>query len=108
MPDDNTRILLDTYSRGARWYDAFVAAVTLGMQARLRTRLVNELDPRPGDVVLDLACGTGLNFPALERAVGPAGRIIGVDLSADMLTKAGSRVARSGWNNVAVCAACMM
>jgi len=35
-------------------------------------------------VVLDLACGTGLNFPALERAVGPAGRIIGIDLSADV------------------------
>jgi len=53
-----------------------------------------------GDVVLDLGCGTGLNFPLLVEAVGPDGRVIGLDRSADMLTVASRRVDRYGWKNV--------
>lgn len=34
--------------------------------------------------MLDLGCGTGLNFPLLVAAVGPTGRVIGLDRSVDM------------------------
>ncbi|MCG6970554.1 MAG: methyltransferase domain-containing protein [Gammaproteobacteria bacterium] len=46
----------------------------------------------PGGTVVDLGCGTGLNFPLLQQAVGPVGRVISVDLSAEMLARAGKRV----------------
>ena len=39
---------------------------------------------QPGDAVLDVACGTGLSFPLLEEAIGPAGRLVGVELSPEM------------------------
>jgi len=53
-----------------------------------------------GDRVVELGCGTGRNFPLLERAVGPAGAVIAVDLSETMLARARKRAARHGWSNV--------
>jgi SAM-dependent methyltransferase len=58
------------------------------------------LAPASGSVVLDVGCGTGLNFVGLEEAIGPRGRLIGIDLSSDMLSRAHERVQRHGWQNV--------
>ena len=55
---------------------------------------------RPGDVVVELGCGTGLNFALLQKAVGPTGKIVGVDLTAEMLDRARRRVDANGWKNV--------
>jgi SAM-dependent methyltransferase len=46
---------------------------------------VAELGLRPGQSVLDAGCGTGRALPPLRRAVGPAGRVIGADLTPEML-----------------------
>jgi SAM-dependent methyltransferase len=51
-------------------------------------RAVAELDPPPGGAVLDAACGTGRALPALRAAVGPAGRVVAVDLTPEMLAEA--------------------
>ncbi|EFE85291.1 predicted protein, partial [Streptomyces albidoflavus] len=42
---------------------------------------VRALGPRPGDAVLDAGCGTGRALPALRAAVGPAGTVLGADLT---------------------------
>ena len=49
-----------------------------------------------------MACGTGLNFPLLEKAVGPGGRIVGVDLTDAMLARAQDRIKANGWSNVSL------
>jgi SAM-dependent methyltransferase len=49
---------------------------------------VTDLGPRPGDRVLDAGCGTGRALPHLREAVGPAGTVIGVDLTPEMLAEA--------------------
>lgn len=54
----------------------------------------------PGDTVVELGCGTGENFPLLRAAVGPQGRVIGVDLTDAMLREARERVRAAGWDNV--------
>ena len=58
------------------------------------------LDLRRGQHVLDLGCGTGLNFPGIQSRIGSSGRITGIDADAAMLGRARSRVARKGWSNV--------
>jgi demethylmenaquinone methyltransferase/2-methoxy-6-polyprenyl-1,4-benzoquinol methylase len=58
------------------------------------------LDLKPGDRVLDLACGTGLNFPHLRELVGEQGQVIGVDLTPAMLDIARRMIVAKGWKNV--------
>jgi SAM-dependent methyltransferase len=65
-----------------------------------RRQVVARLAPLPGEVILDVGCGTGLNFRAIREAIGPSGRLIGVELSPRMLDVARARIARHGWTNV--------
>jgi len=65
-----------------------------------RRMAVERLDPRPGQTVVELCCGTGINFDLLQRRVGPTGRIIGVDMTRGMLDQARRRVQKRGWKNV--------
>jgi len=53
-----------------------------------------------GDTVVDIGCGTGLNFALLQDVIGPEGQIIGVDLSDAMLDQARQRVTEYSWKNV--------
>lgn len=79
------------YGVGARWYDVLSGErLVYGAGRRIS---IGMLDLSPGDIVVDLGCGTGLNFPLLARAVGPEGLIVGVDRSADMLAQARRRAA---------------
>lgn len=54
----------------------------------------------PGDAVLDLGCGTGLNLPLLLDAVGPAGTVVALDASPAMLARAAARVTAHRWTGV--------
>jgi S-adenosylmethionine-diacylgycerolhomoserine-N-methlytransferase len=76
---------------------------TLGerwLYAAARRRAIDLLRLTPGATVVDIACGTGLNFPLIEERIGPSGTLIGVDLTAAMLRRASACVQRSGWSNV--------
>ena len=66
----------------------------------LRREVVGMLGLVHGETVLDVACGTGLSLPLLREAVGPDGRVFGVEMSPDMMNRARDRVSRAGWSNV--------
>src|SRR5512139_943761 len=66
----------------------------------LRKKTVDRLELRAGGRVLEVGCGTGRNFRSLCEAVGPSGRVYGVDLSMGMLRQLESQRRRYGWNNV--------
>ncbi len=87
--------LAPAYGRDADRYDA-----RTGSFAQYRRAVVDLLPLRPGDVVLDVGCGTGLCFPLLQERIGPTGRLVGVDAAAPMLDLAAARVADAGWDNV--------
>ena len=67
---------------------------------RYRRSTVSSLGLDRGGTVVDLGCGTGLNFRLLEEAVGPTGTIVGIDLTDAMLDRARARVRSAGWKNV--------
>jgi demethylmenaquinone methyltransferase/2-methoxy-6-polyprenyl-1,4-benzoquinol methylase len=81
--------------RRLRGYDAAAQRTMM-----LRREAVALLALKPGDTVLDVACGTGLMLGALRDAVGPKGRVVGVEASSEMITRARSRVIAADWNNV--------
>jgi SAM-dependent methyltransferase len=55
---------------------------------------------RPGDAVLDLCSGAGASAIPAANAVGPQGRVLGVDVTAPLLDLARERAAREGLANV--------
>jgi demethylmenaquinone methyltransferase/2-methoxy-6-polyprenyl-1,4-benzoquinol methylase len=71
-------------------------------QRAQRRRAVQALGLRAGDSVIDIACGTGLNFSLIEEVIGPGGRIVGVDLTDAMLARAQDRIKANGWSNISL------
>ena len=65
-----------------------------------RRAAVDALRLQPGDVVVDVGCGTGLSFPHIEERIGESGRIIAIEPSPDMLALARERIGAGGWGNV--------
>ena len=67
---------------------------------KYRKLAVQKLQLKQGSTVVEIGCGTGLNFPLLVHAVGREGKVIGVDLTDKMLAMARARVAKNDWTNV--------
>jgi len=55
---------------------------------------------RPGEVVLDIGSGAGLDVLLAARKVGPAGRAIGLDTTEAMIQRASQAAERAGFSNV--------
>lgn len=68
--------------------------------APIRRRTIDKLALHSGEAVIDVGCGTGLSIPLIECAVGPAGTIVGIEQSADMMANARARVSAAGHRNV--------
>lgn len=94
--------LISLYRKRAKRYDRSALFLYLAgfRHWAYRKRAIQSLVLNDGDTVVDLSCGTGLNFSLLQEHVGPSGRIIGVDLTDAMLNEANARVAAHGWSNV--------
>jgi SAM-dependent methyltransferase len=56
---------------------------------------------RPGETVVDLGCGGGLDVLLAAAKVGPTGKAIGIDMTHEMIDRACRNVARQGLANVA-------
>jgi demethylmenaquinone methyltransferase/2-methoxy-6-polyprenyl-1,4-benzoquinol methylase len=92
----------EAYDKWAKRYDLYVQLYRLfGLRiSAYRTRAVELLHLRPGAKVVELGCGTGLNFSRIMDRIGPDGCLIGIDISSGMLQCAHERVKRAGWENV--------
>ena len=71
------------------------ANLGLGCGAPLATAAV-----RPGETVLDLGSGAGFDAFIAARAIGPQGRVIGVDMTPEMITQARDNAAKANVENV--------
>ena len=88
------------YNQSLRLFDLFAA---FGFNiSGWRQQAIDALGLRPGDTVIDIGCGTGMNFPLLQKKIGLQGRIIAIDLSDAMVAHARGLVADHGWTNVEI------
>ncbi len=102
--DRSREDLIETYRKKAKHYDIISRLYPAPgyPQRAQRRQAVQALGLRPGDSVIDIACGTGLNFPLIEDVIGPAGGIVGVDLTDAMLAQAQDRIETNGWSNISL------
>ena len=98
----NVDELYDWWSRHPRVLEAMYGVVFFGREAAIRARSLEALDATSGDRVLEVGCGYGNSFPALREAIGPSGRLVGLDVSRGMVDSARDRVHDHGWRNVEV------
>ncbi|CCF84367.1 methyltransferase domain-containing protein [Nitrolancea hollandica] len=61
---------------------------------------VRDAELQPGEVVLDIGCGTGIDLLLAAPQVGPTGTVIGLDLTPEMLERAREHVTQAGLTNV--------
>jgi ubiquinone/menaquinone biosynthesis C-methylase UbiE len=81
------------------WYDWFAITYDLSLEwlyRWYRHQTADAMDIEAHHRVLDLACGTGQNFPALLPHL-TNGEVIALDYSAGMLARAAARAKRGGW-----------
>lgn len=76
--------------------DYLDAASKLGPIQRLKQTTYELLNYRPGQLLLDVGCGTGDDVRALAGLVGATGRVVGIDFSLAMVTEAARRSGREG------------
>lgn len=88
------------YHKLARSYNLYFPILAIGLERRIRSMTRDALELKPGQVVLDVGCGSGSNFQYIINEIGPTGRIIGVDYSPAMLKQAQKLVKRKRWKNV--------
>lgn len=86
--------LIDLYRRRAPRYDWSAQLYHLiGFREwAYRKKAVCALGLQPGYTVVEVGCGTGLNFSLLRDEVGATGLIVGVDMTDSMLARARDRV----------------
>lgn len=81
-----------TYDRIAPHYEA----VEGFWERRARVAGLEALTPERGESVLEIGCGPGNSLVELARAVGPQGRVVGVDLAFNMCALAQQRLEQKG------------
>lgn len=92
------------WGRFACLYAAQDLITFLGRAKAIRRRAVEKMGLTKGGRAMEVACGSGRNFPYLVKAVGQEGFILGFDYSREMLAAAESLCARNGWDNIKLAA----
>ena len=88
---------MPAYHEHARCYEQDTGAFQAYRQA-----IVEALPLHPGQVVLDVGCGTGLCFGLLRDKVTALGGVVGIEESPEMAALAREHIAEEGWLNVSV------
>ena len=97
-PDGPSQKMIQArYDFIARWHDVIGRFTMTHRRDALRA-----LDVQPGERILDLACGTGVNFESIIARLGREGFLVGLDYSSGMLRQAQQRMERHRWSHIAL------
>ena len=99
--------MTETNAEQRAYWNEQAGPIWVSMQERMDAqigahgaRALAALNAQPGERVLDVGCGCGDTALAIARAVGVAGRVLGLDISAPMLARARERAAAAALRNV--------
>jgi ubiquinone/menaquinone biosynthesis C-methylase UbiE len=95
-PEDVKARVASAYNRAADFYDHAGNA----FWERFGSQTVERLQLPGGDQILDLCCGSGASALPAAQAVGPGGRVVGVDLADELLRLAREKAAARDLTNV--------
>ena len=88
-------------ARGIGYSDAELASLPEGANLGLGCGApLAALAPQPGETVLDLGSGAGMDVFLAAESVGPRGRVLGVDMTPEMLERARGTATKLGFSNV--------
>ena len=94
---DQAKEIAAVFGRGADTYDRVIPFFT-----SFGERLVDEAGLVEGEHVLDVACGRGATLFPAARAVAPTGRVLGIDLSDEMIALTSADIEQQGVGNASV------
>jgi len=76
-------------------YDLLLRVLWRGSERIYREKVVQLAGLGAGESVLDVGCGTGTLAIAAKRRVGPAGKVVGIDASPEMIARARAKAAKA-------------
>jgi S-adenosylmethionine-diacylgycerolhomoserine-N-methlytransferase len=86
-----------------KWYDVVAPLYDRAISRNYlpyRQIAVKALHLQPCFTVMDIGCGTGLNFDLIQNEIGTDGTLVGIDFSTKMLNRALQKVERNSWMNI--------
>jgi arsenite methyltransferase len=95
--DAGVKAVAEAFGYSADELTSIPAEANMGLSCGNPTATANL---RPGEVVVDLGSGGGLDVFLASKKVGPEGRAIGIDMTPDMIERARANAAAGGYTNV--------
>ena len=77
-------------------------AISSSSQPSMMAIMLEQLDLRPGQRVLEIGAGTGYNAALMAHLVGETGQVVSVDIDDELVARARARLAAAGWSGVQV------
>jgi ubiquinone/menaquinone biosynthesis C-methylase UbiE len=90
------RDVLNSYEKASPWHNLMNQIYFLGADKLYRSELVESLNLESNHILLNLCCGTGIDFPYLLKAMKSQGILVGVDISSGMLHQVRRRIRHEG------------
>ncbi|MBN9519855.1 arsenite methyltransferase [bacterium] len=95
--DAGVRAVAEAFGYSAEELASIPAGANMGLSCGNPTATANL---RPGEVVVDLGSGGGLDVFLAAKKVGPTGRAVGIDMTPEMVARARASAERQGVGNV--------
>jgi demethylmenaquinone methyltransferase/2-methoxy-6-polyprenyl-1,4-benzoquinol methylase len=93
---EKTRLVREVFDHVAGRYDLMNDLMSGGIHRRWKAELIDRLKPRPGEILLDIAGGTGDVARRFLGRAGKAGRVVVCDINASMVAAGRDRAVDDG------------
>ncbi len=78
----------NTKERFDSWAKNYDRSIFSGFFNYVQHRVIKSLNPKKGDKILDIGCGTGILLDKINRIIDNEGKLVGIDLSEEMIKEA--------------------